>query len=79
MHRPTRYEDFTGNHSQYEVGDLILAYSNGERRRFEVTGKYDDVKNGEAGWDGIWIDHQPVDRPPISNWGYDHQIIAVVG
>jgi len=75
----TRYEDFTGSHNQYAVGDIILAFHNGEKRRFEITGKYEDVKNGEPGWDGIWIDHQPVGREPIMAWGYDYQIEAIVG
>lgn len=74
-----RYEDFNGSHEQYAEGDIILAFHNGQKRRFQITEKYADVKNGEPGWLGIWIDHQPTDRPPLESWGYDYQIEAIVG
>jgi hypothetical protein len=56
----------------YTVGDVVCYTAFGGTRRYvRVTHKEADIKNGEAGFDGVTIDlHQTV-------WGYDRQIVSV--
>lgn len=59
----------------YIVGSIIEIGSEwrNEVRRVRVTFKSSDIKNGEPGFDGQYIDG---DKFPV--WGYDAQIIRVV-
>lgn len=55
----------------YKVGDQLTYRPNsGGSRTGVVTGKYDDVKNGEPGFDLLDTDGNDV-------WGYDDQIVSV--
>lgn len=60
---------------EYEVGDTIT-YSafGGEQRTVLVVGKYEDVKNGRPGFDGVYPDET---TPGHGVWGYDDQITRV--
>jgi len=55
----------------YAVGDIIKYQTFGgyETRTVRVTAKYDDVKNGRPGFDGMAGD------TPV--WGYDSQIVKI--
>jgi len=69
---------------RYNVGDIILQQSwTSGQRLIRITNKSSDIKNGEAGFDGIVCDKdgKEVDTKPSSwnkVWGYDDQIIKVV-
>jgi hypothetical protein len=58
----------------YRVGDVIV-YTPlmGGDRYVVVTERYDDVKNGRAGFDGHVVDH-----PDMPVWGYDAQITCIL-
>ena len=60
----------------YEVGD-ILEYRTftGAIRKIVVTHKYDEVKNGQPGFDGTLVDPDPSSWSDV--WGYDSQIVRV--
>lgn len=59
----------------YTEGDTITytAFGN-ELRTVEVTCKFDDVKNGQPGFDGIMINAA---GKYVRVWGYDYQIVSV--
>lgn len=62
------------NPPTYEAGDVIAYATHGGRVRYvKVTERFDDVKNGYPGFDGICIPGT-VDGG-MSVWGYDDQIV----
>lgn len=59
----------------YKVGDIIsyTTFSN-VSRRVRVTAKYDDVKDGRPGFDGVSL---ILGGDAMDVWGYDDQITRV--
>lgn len=62
----------------YDAGDTIEYHTfGGDRlRRVVVEERFDDVKNGYPGFDGICIEGGA--DVGMSVWGYDDQIVRVV-
>lgn len=60
----------------YEVGDTLEYRTfTGAIRKIVVTNSYDDVKNGQPGFDGTLVDPDPSGWNDV--WGYDDQIVRV--
>lgn len=60
----------------YAVGDTVVYRTfGGERRTVVVTARYEDVKNGEPGFDAR--SHR-ASGAAVGVWGYDRQIEAVL-
>ena len=58
----------------YKVGDTVVYGAfGGKQRTVVVTAKYEDVKNGEPGFDA-----RPLNRDTAAYWGYDDQIVFVI-
>ena len=57
----------------YEMGDTVEYCGNGGRRIVTVTGKYEDIKDGRPGFDGI-LDGTDNE----CYWGYDADITRIV-
>lgn len=61
-------------HLRYGIGDRVAYMSFGYIRRIvEVTFKSEDIKNGQAGFDGVVVNGP---EAGTSVWGYDDQILA---
>jgi len=63
----------------YGPGDHLIYHAfGGEERHVIVEARYEDIKNGRAGFDAIMLD--PSDEGMDTGrtiWGYDDQIISV--
>jgi hypothetical protein len=61
----------------YQIGDIIeYTTFDGSVRRVLVDNKEVDIKNGAAGFTGNLVD-APKDHYGV--WGYDYQIVRVLG
>ena len=59
---------------KYKVGDIIRQRTFLDKHRYvKVTAKFDDVKNGNPGFDGYVLGDKN-----NTVWGYDHQILKVM-
>jgi len=57
----------------YKVGDTVrYETSTREIRTVRVTGKYDEIKNGQPGFDGV-----DNNGKGMNVWGYNYQILRV--
>jgi hypothetical protein len=68
------------NTIEYWTGDLVIYRPfGGGTRRVKITAKYDDIKNGRPGFDGVLVDDAGAlgGNDALSVWGYDDQIVEV--
>ena len=62
----------------YGVGDTLTYRTfGGDHRTVTVLHRFDDVKNGEPGFDACLRQHWSVGAKP-SVWGYDRQIVEII-
>ena len=66
----------------YEVGDVIeydVLSESGENRVVEITDKFENIKNGRPGFDGVVVEPED-DNIEVGDrvWGYDDRVIRVI-
>lgn len=62
---------------QYTEGSVLYYRTSIGTRRVQVTDRYDDIKNGRPGFEGINLDVPDEDDIEHFVWGYDSQIVRV--
>lgn len=65
---------------EYEVGDVVeYRPFGGGLRAVRVCDKDSDIKNGRPGFDGYLLDEEGDEFKEATVWGYDEQIVRVLG